>query len=152
MITFQEEKFRDVAAEAAPLLEAHYKEIAMYQDKIEYSPDYSKYEMLDDNDMLYILTARDEGRLIGYFVNFVLPNVHYSKDVYAQNDILFIHPDYRGGTAAMRMFKRAEDDMRERGVSVMTIHMKTFAPFDKLVEKLEWDYAERIYTKCIKET
>lgn len=151
MITYTKEKLEDVRGEIEPLLVSHYKEIAMYQDKIELSPDWQKYQTLEDAGVLKIACVRDEGELVGYYICFVLPNPHYSNDLYAMNDIVLIKPQYRNAQVGLKLFQFVEEWMKEEGVSVMTVHMKTSLPFDKLCEGLGWDYAERLYTKCIKE-
>ena len=151
MITFNREIFGEVLEELKPLLVDHYQEIAMYRDKIAYAPDWKRYEELDKSGILKLVTVRDDGVLVGYYLFMVLPNLHYCEDLYAVNDIVLIKKEYRKGKVGVGLFKYVEDWCKELGVSVMTMHMKTFLPFDSLCEGLEWDYAERLYTKCIKE-
>ena len=151
MITYNKEKLSDIKEELEPLLREHYKEVAMYKDKVQLAPDWERYEMLDKADILKIVTVRDGKQLVGYYICFVMPNPHYSNDMYAVNDIVLIKPEYRNAKVGVGLFQYAEKWMRSLGVSVMTVHMKTFLPFDKLCEGLGWDYAERLYTKCIKE-
>lgn len=151
MITYHREKLVSLLGEIEPLLEDHYKEIAMYQDKIELAPDWERYLQLDKTDVLKVATVRDEGELVGYYICIVIPNPHYSKDLFSINDIVLIKPQYRNGKVGLGLFEFVEKWMKEEGVSVMTVHMKTYMPFDKLCEGLGWDYAERLYTKCIKE-
>jgi len=150
-VEYNVEKLVDCLEEIKPLLESHYKEIAMYQDKIELNPDYDKYLTLCDSGVLHIVTARYEGVLVGYFVSLVLPHLHYQDHMYAANDILFIAPEYRNAKVGLSLFKYAEEALKELGVSVLTVHMKTLLPFDSLCEGLGYDYAERSYTKFIGE-
>ena len=151
MITYHKEKMFDILEELNPLLEAHYKEVAVYQDKIEYAPDWERYESLEKGDVLKVATVRDNGVLVGYYLTMVVPNLHYSKDLYGVNDIVLIKPEYRNAKVGMGLFLFVEEWMKDLGVSVMSMHMKTFLPFDKLCEGLDWDYTERLYLKCIKE-
>lgn len=151
-ITFQEEVLsEDLITEMEPLLKDHYEEIAMYRDKIKLAPDYDRYFLLQEKGFLSIITVRDEGELIGYCVTFITPHLHYSEDLYASNDVILLSKPYRKGMLAVRLFKFLEAKMKERGASILTMHMKTSSPFDTLMERRGWDYAERIYTKCIKE-
>lgn len=151
MITYQKEKLFDIFEEIEPLLEKHYEEVAVYKDKIEYAPDWVKYKSLEDGDMLKVATVRDDGKLVGYYFCIVTPNLHYSKDVYSVNDIVLIKPEYRNAKVGVGLFQYVEEWMKELGVSVMSMHMKTFLPFDSLCKGLDWDYTERLYLKCIKE-
>lgn len=151
MITYHKEVLSEIKGEILPLLEDHYKEVALYQDKVEFCPDWRKYKQMEDAEILKVATVRDSGKLVGYYICFVLPNPHYSKDLYSVNDIVLIKKEYRKAKVGVGLFQFVEDWMREEGVSVMTVHMKTFLPFDSLCKGLGWDYSERLYTKCIKE-
>ena len=150
-ITLQEEKFSDdLYLEAYPLLMEHYNELAMYKEHgVRLNPNLEKYKSLQELDLLSCITMRDNGRLIGYWVSFLFPHVHYKDTLMAANDIFLLQKEYRKGLLCMKLFKFVEEKMKERNVDVLTLHMKTFAPFDKLCERLGWDYAERIYTKYI---
>jgi len=149
-IRYTKEKLADIKEELEPLLVEHYKEIAAYQDKIELAPDWERYKTLEESGILKIVTVRDLGELIGYYVFLLIPNLHYSKDLYAVNDIVLIKPEYRNSKIGVGLFNYVECWAKALGVSVMTMHMKTALPFDKLCEGLGWDYLERLYTKCIK--
>jgi GNAT superfamily N-acetyltransferase len=151
MITYHKEKMFDIIEELSPILLEHYHEIAMYRDKIEYAPDWDRYRDLEKTGILKLATVRDDGVLVGYYLTLVVPNLHYSKDLYGVNDIVLIKPKYRNAKVGVGLFNYVEKWMKNLGVSVMSMHMKTFLPFDKLCEGLDWDYAERLYTKCIKE-
>lgn len=151
MIEYSVEKIEDTLEELVPLLEKHYEEIAMYQDKIEFNPDYDKYLSLEELGIIHLVTAREEGEIVGYHLSLVSPNLHYSDHLYAVNDIVFLKEELRKTKTGLEMFKYAEDTLKEKGVSVLTVHMKTKQPFDSLCEGLSYDYAERLYTKYIGE-
>ena len=123
----------------------------MYKDKIKYNPDYEAYFAMDAKDALHIVTVRKDAKIIGYYISFIYNHPHYKDDKMAQNDVLFIHPDYRGGTLAYRMFKFAEEELRKLGCSVMMLHMKVNFPFENLCKKLDMDKQEIIYSKYLGE-
>ena len=149
MTQFAEEMYDEVIDEIAPLFEQHWEEIALNKDKIKLSPDLSKYKALNDLGILRIFTARNEGLLVGYFVVIAQPHLHYQEHTFAMNDIIYIHPDYRGSTVAYRMIKYVEKVLKKDGVSVLMINMKVFAPFDNLLEKLQFTNTERVHSKYI---
>lgn len=151
MITYQEETISDCKEELWPLIQLHHEEIDFYQDKVELDPDWDQFLALESLGITKMMTVRDSGKLVGYFMSLVMPHPHYKSDLYAINDILLLHPDYRKAGVAVELFTRFEAWMKELGVSVMTVNMKTTAPFDALCEGLGWDYTERQYSKCIKD-
>ena len=150
-IVYAVEKLDTCLEEMKPILQLHYDEVAMYKDKVPLAPDYDKYLALEEVGIFHIVTVRDSGKLIGYFISIVTPNLHYSETTYAVNDILYIHEDYRAAGVAQKMFQYAEDKLIELGASVIVIHMKTSLPFDSLCLGMGYDYAERNYTKYIGE-
>lgn len=148
-ITYKREYLIDCLEEIKPILEDHYYEVAMYQDKIDLNPDYEKYTKLEELGMLHLVCARDGDKLIGYFISVISPNMHYSDHLYAVNDILFLKSEYRNALVGQKMFQKAEELLKGEGVSVIAIHMKTALPFDSLCKGMGYDYAERNYTKYI---
>ena len=151
MISIKEESFVDALEELGPLFKEHYKEVAVYQDKIDLSVDCERYRQLEDLGVLHTVIAREDNKIIGYFVSFVQPHIHYKEDVYAANDILYIAPEHRGTGIAKDMFEFAEDKLKKMGVSVIVLHMKTHIPFEGLAASLGYDKVEYNYSKCIKE-
>lgn len=151
MITYQQEDLNDIREELEPLLVEHYHEVAMYQDKIDLNPDWKGYELLSMANALHVYTARANQELIAYTVNIVQPNMHYKDHVYAVNDVIYVDPQYRHTEVAETLIQNSEELLKELGVSVMTFHMKTFKTFEALMDHLDFDKAEYLYMKYIKE-
>ena len=149
MITYQEEYLIDCLDEMKPLLEEHWEEIALYKDKVKLDPDYDKYLLLDSLGLLHVLTVRDDAVLVGYFISFIQPHMHYKECTTAVNDILFIHPSYRKGSIGYKLFKKAEQALIELGVDVMIISSKVKNDFKPLMDKLEFNRVEYMYSKYI---
>ena len=86
---FARESFDYVYAEAMPLLQRHYKEIAHYQD-IPLEPDLERYRAMENIGALRIYTVRvgATGALVGYASFFVSKNPHYSSSLQAAQDVL----------------------------------------------------------------
>ncbi len=149
-ILFDVEFYDEVIEELRPIFADHWKEVALYQDKIPLSPDSDKYREMEKSGNLHIVTARDGEKLIGYFVSFISYHPHYKETLFANNDILYLHPEYRGADTALGMFIYAEECLADLGVEVLMLHMKTAKPFDALCEALEYENVERLYSKYIK--
>jgi len=148
-MTFQIESYYDVIDELKPMLAEHYKEVAMYQDKIKLAPDYEAYEQLQDAGMLYILTWRDEDKLKGYNIFFMRHHPHYENTNYAANDVVYIDPESRHTLGTVEFFQWCEAYLNDAGADVITYHMKVMKSFHALMTGLDMDHAEHIYTKYI---
>lgn len=143
------ESFDAVYDEVEPLLIEHYEEIAHRKDKIKFNPDRERYRMLEGAGVLHIVVARDKGELVGYFVSFIAPHLHYQETTVAQNDVLFVRKDYRGSSVALRLFQFAEAKLKELGVDCVVLHMKVDYPFEKFAEALNYKKFEYNYIKYL---
>lgn len=163
MITFQVEKWDDCYEEAIPMLHAHYLEIATDQEIKPLDPDLDRYQQLEEAGLLRIFTARHhyttphrnikpppgDPKLIGYFVSIVMHGLHYQQTMMALNDIMYIDPAYRGGTAGYRLIKLAAEDLKNLGADILTIHMKTDYPFRSLLTKLGFHLTEENWERVL---
>jgi GNAT superfamily N-acetyltransferase len=148
-IDYQQEFLNQVRSDAEPLIKLHWDEIALNQDKIKLNPDWEAYQKLEDDNRLKIFTARNGKQLVGYFVVILGANIHYKDHIFASNDIIYLHKDYRKGFVGIRLIKFAEKCLKDDGVSVLLINTKIHRPFDKLLERLKFKPIERVYSKFI---
>lgn len=146
---YQIETVRSLFGEIEPLLESHYTEIARHKDKIALNPDWDRYFHLDDAGAVHCVTARSDGKLIGYFISFVLPHIHYKDHLMSMNDILYISPEHRKGTTAFKMFQYAEKTLRDKGVTKIHVNTKIANDFSPLLERLGYVEIERIFEKML---
>ncbi len=148
--SFAEERFADLDYdEVMPLLEEHWMEVS-FDKEIPLNPDLEKYLLLEEAGHLHCLSCRDEeGTLVGYVVTFLTPHVHYKDTLYAENDLIYIHPNHRKGTLGIRMLRRFEEIMKERGVDVLHMHVKISIDFGKVLQRLGYHHEENVYRKKI---
>tara|TARA_R110001592_G_scaffold185146_1_gene429093 strand:+ start:1018 stop:1479 length:462 start_codon:yes stop_codon:yes gene_type:complete len=149
MLKYQQEFLSQVQVDCQSLIELHWEEIALNKDNIKLNPDWDSYHSLEGQGKLKIFTARDGNTLVGYFVVIVGNNIHYKDHLFASNDIIYLHKDFRKGFAGVRLIKFAEACLKEDGVSVLTINTKIHQPFDKVLERLRFKPIERVYSKYL---
>lgn len=122
--TVQREAPADVLEEIKPLLQAHWREIAHYQD-IPLQPDYDWYLTCP---ALRCFTSRNQGgRITGYVVFGVAANKHYMTSVQAVQDILFVDPRDRGGVGR-QLIRSSDAALKAEGVQVVYHHQKLAHP------------------------
>jgi len=161
MITYQVEQYSDVIDEIWPMLEAHYVEIATDKAIKPFDPDLDRYKAMEVLGALRIFTARDSlqgsvkllghdrGKLVGYFISFVMPGLHYQQTMMAINDIMYVNPTHRSSTVAYRLMKAAALDLKNLGADVLTIHMKTDYPFRNLLIRLGFHLTEENWERVL---
>ena len=151
-IVISEEPLSACLDEMKPIFYHHWKELALYQDKIKLNPDYAKYLDLNEGGPIVVFTARKGGALVGYAIFFVMAHLHYQDHIYANNDIIYICEDLRSSGLGTELFRQSEAMLRAKhSVSVINVSMKVLKPFDDLMEYLGYDLVERTYSKFVGE-
>lgn len=148
-LNYQQEFLATCRAEAEPLLFAHWQEIALNKNIIPLAPDWDAYEALEAAGVLRIFTARESGRLVGYFACFVRRHLHYRETLFAVNDVLFLTREHRKGWAGPRLIRFAEKCLKADGVTVLAINTKRHRPFDLLLKRMNYTTAETVYQKVL---
>jgi len=149
MITFHVESFTERLEELKVLLPQHYEELALNKDKVPLSPQYEVYTERERQGMTFFVTARDSGRLVGYFIGFIAPGLHYSTCLTCIMDIFYIEPAHRGSNAGIQLFKFVEQELRRRGVQRWFMGAKAHFDCSFLFEKLGAELVEKTYSKWL---
>ena len=147
VMLFQQEFFSDCYDEAKELLNMHYEEIALNKDFIKLNPSIEQYEDAERLGILKIFTARDEGKIVGYFAVLVTKSLHYQDHLYATNDVIFLHPDHRKGFTASKLINFSIECLVQDGVSMLFMNTKIHKPFDLLLQRLGFKHVENVYSK-----
>lgn len=107
MITAAVEALRDCLEELKPLFDPHWKELALDQERVPLSPNYPEYLKREAEGTVLCVVLRERGAVVGYFVGFVAPALHYQTTLTLTMDLYWIHPDYR----AQDSLSQLEEDM-----------------------------------------
>lgn len=149
MITVHIESFEERLHELKSLLPAHYEELALNQDKVPLSPQYPIYIARERAGELLFVTLRDMGELVGYFIGFVAPGLHYSTCLTCTMDIFYVRKDLRTGRAGVNLFKFVERELRRRGVQRWFAGSKVHADASALFKYLKFERCEIYFTKWL---
>lgn len=147
---FAHESFPNVKHEIKPLLEEHWKEIALHTDDIKLEPNWNAYSRMADQGALRIYTARKNEKLVGYFVVFVLPSMHYMRHLFANNDILFLKKSERKGTTGIRLIKFAVEELTKEGVTLINVNVKKKQDFGPVMERIGFEHIEDLWQLKVK--
>lgn len=142
----QLERWQSLWPDLKPLLEDHWREVAHYQD-IALDPNYEKYCQMQDQGHLRCWTVRDGGRLVGYGLYIVTYNLHYQTSIQAQQDVVFVHPDYRKGITGYRLLKFCDEQLRQEGVQAVYHHVKRAHNWSPLLVHMGYELVDLIYAR-----
>ena len=146
MITAHAESFEENLEYLKPLLPIHYKELALNQDKVPLSPQFDKYVATEKQGGLIFVTLRKAGEMVGYFIGFIAPGLHYSTCLTCQMDIFYVLPEHRGSGTGFQLFKFVEQQLKKRGVQRLFVGSKLHKDASWLFEKLNYTPVETYYS------
>jgi len=146
---YQTETFDAVITEIQPLLQKHWEDVALNQDKVKLNPNWRAYQFLEREGALHITTARNKGRLVGYVIYLLSNWLHYKEEVLADGDIFWLDPDYRKGMTGVRLLKEAEQSLIARGVTAISNKVKLHKDVGRVFERLGYTPIERVYMKRV---
>ncbi|MFA5166731.1 MAG: GNAT family N-acetyltransferase [Candidatus Paceibacterota bacterium] len=149
MITYQVESFEERLPEFKYLLPEHYEELALNKDKVPLSPQWEVYFDQERQGQLLFVTARELGEIVGYFIGFVRPGLHYSTCLTCIMDIFYIRKDKRNGRAGIKLFQFVEKELKRRGVNRWFVGSKIHADASSLFKYLKFEPVETYYTKWL---
>jgi GNAT superfamily N-acetyltransferase len=153
-ITYQVEPWEAYFPECQALWVQHWCEVALDQAAVPLDPDLERYQAYADAGHLFILSMRDAGKLVGYFVGIVSGHLHYKSTRMCFTDLFYLLPAYRKGLAGVRLFREAETALRARGVRRIQTATKLHAHLDmsRLLERLGYTRVEAAYHKLLEES
>jgi hypothetical protein len=146
---YQKEFLCDVIAEVEPLLRLHYEELTLNKDRVKLDPDWDRYAQLEHAGAFHVLTARDDGHLIGYSAFFLAPHLHYRGLTVANNDVLYLHPERRMGPTGIRLIRFSEASMKTLGADKITWHAKYSNDLKQILVRLGYADEEAIMGKML---
>ena len=137
----------EMLAEASILFEEHFEEIARNKQVMKLKPDELTYRKMEDAGQIFILSARQSDVLIGYSVNFVTNHLHYADLRIAQNDLLFISKEHRGGRIGLKLIRETERHATSLGGKLMLWHCKENTTLSALLPRINYGVQDIIYSK-----
>lgn len=149
MLSFQRESLLEFWPDAEAIFPRHWAELALNQDKIKIDIDKLRYEDMEKFGLMYILTARKAGQLVGYLMAFLMPHFHYkSAGKMALVDMYYVIPEERKGAGA-KLFCEFERRMKEMEVVQMIISCKLHQDHTQLFLALGYTWSDKTFIKCL---
>lgn len=116
-----------LANEIQPMLPDHWAELGMYRDRMPLDPDYPSYFEHDAAGRLAFVALRNDGLMVGYFVCFIAPTLHYRTTLTAKMDLIYIQPRHRGGGGKL-LEQAMLAELKARGVKLLIVGSKDHHP------------------------
>lgn len=125
---FTVESFDSIVEDIKPLLEEHWRELALFQDEIPLNVSWEAYRRGYEAGVIRAYGARLDGRLIGYAIFQVIDRHPHYLHSFAINDVVWVAPEHRNVRVGSVLFDGLEADLRARGPIVIHVETKAHAP------------------------
>jgi len=149
MISIQLETFAGILPELKKVVVEHHKEVALDQGIIKLDPQYDTYLLREQAGETHVVTMRDAGELIGYYIGFIAPGLHYKECLTYVVDIFYVAPKYRRQGIAKEALQFLEKDLLRRGVRKVYMGSWVKADCSPLFESMGYIKAEVVFTKLL---
>lgn len=135
------------------ILLEHWEELALDKDRPEghLAPQFEVYLERDRNGELVCMVMRNEaGELVGYFIGFLAPGLHYKHCLTCTMDIFYVRPKFRHNQmAVVRLFRATERELRSRGCLRWFVGTKLHKDVGRLFEALKFEPADQYWSKWL---
>jgi L-amino acid N-acyltransferase YncA len=149
-VRFAVERWLDFYWDARWLFPLNYEELALNKDKITLDVNADKFKELDEKEILHIVAARTDGKVVGYHISALVPHMHYeSAGLMAYTDVYFLHPDYRRGGTGAKMLMEVERTLRQRGIRKFYMSTKAHMDHSAMLAAMGYKFTDRIFTKVL---
>lgn len=145
--TFRLSSVAEMREHAGALFREHYDEIARNKAVMVLSPDWPKYEAMEQAGLLLALSAWIGDELVGYSVGFITAHLHYSELRYYQNDVLFVARPHRASRLGLRLIAETEERAAAQGARLVVWHAKQGTALDALLPRLGYGVQDIIYSR-----
>lgn len=155
-LAFAWEPFQAIAREVAPLLHRHYRETGSNTVAVPLDLDFAQYIRLSEAGVLHVLTARHNGKLVGYLFSTIGAHLNFVSTVFSTAHMYYLLPSYRRGWNGVHLFREWIKAAENSHVRVLQVGEKLHtSKHDKrvavLLKYLGFTQTERNYTKLIGE-
>lgn len=135
--------------EIEPLLATYYEKTAASTDIPPYDFDWDTYLLLSRQEKLLTVTARKDGKLVGFVFYLVCYHLHHKTMLIAQCDGIAVDMDCRGAGIGRGLFTEAEAILKDVGVVMITNNYRVCYNTQPLFEKLGFTVMEHVYMKKV---
>lgn len=112
----------------------------------DFSPSKERYLSLENVHMTSLFTAREEGKLVGYALFITCAHLQYSNTIWAQQDVMWMHPEHRG-IASVNFIQYVDQTLKSDNVDVVLRHVNVMRDYSRTLERMGYKPVETSYIK-----
>jgi GNAT superfamily N-acetyltransferase len=133
--------------EAQRLVAAHWQEVASDRDLRPLDPDWPRYLAMEKAGVVLLLGAFVDGKLVGYALGIVTPDLHSRGLIVYQNDALFLAPSHRRSRLGIRLIEASEEAAEARGARYFIWHAKEGSALERLLRARSYSVKDVLFAR-----
>ena len=148
--TFQREPFAVAWPDIAPLVAAHWHEVAYpggFPADDTPQVDVEAYQQAEDAGRLVFFTNRKAGKLLAYAAFWIGPWPQRKGLIGAWQEAVYMDKGSRHGGEGIAFLSRCDEALRALGVAVVHHSVRAGRDFTPVLKRLGYSQAEIVYTK-----
>lgn len=149
-MVFARERLTPILRELLPLIEKDWREAGIDHDKVPLHLDLDRYLDYDLVGVLQIVTARDDGLLVGYVFAFVHPHIDHKGRGWAILSWYWLYPDYRKQGVGKALVEAMLGFLKTAKVSVVEATEKV-AHAHGLFKRMGFKATDTVYRKLLED-
>lgn len=146
MLNFSRESITNIWHELKDLLHLNSMETGLKDER--FDPSLERYSSIEQTGIHRMYTIRDDGKIVGYCSMFVSNHIHYPDGIWAHQDVLFVHPNYRGITA-VRFMRFVDHQLKLEGVTKILRQVTTKKDFSRTLERMGYEPLEVLFARSM---
>ena len=146
---YQLENWESYYKDCQELWQEYYAEVSVDHKNLELSMDVDKYKTMEEAGILKIITARVEGKLVGFFMGMLTTHLHYKDSLCGFQDLLFLSKEYRKGSNGIKLVAVAEQEFKKQGAQYLFFASHPNRNSGKLLSYLGFAPNDTTYIKFI---
>lgn len=145
-ITYQKERFEDIISELPELFHAHYQEFEEDKENLPLDIDWMRCLRDELSGILHIMTARRDGKLIGYFFAYIQSNWHHAKTRLSASDSIYVLNLPHRAFIWRKLINETQKMCRDLGAKKLYIIVKAGSPAARLLNAMKLKLTEEVYS------
>lgn len=139
--------------EAKTMARKHWDEVGSHKEILDFNPDHNRYRALERADVLKILCARVDGKLIGYLLVLTMMHPRDIEASTASDDSIYVDPAYRKLMVGPKMIRMALKLFEDMGINLVFLRLRVWREqSDADMRRLGFEPHEVVYAKVLNRT
>jgi hypothetical protein len=125
MLTYEIANMEDNYSEVVALCGVWWKDAEFYENtKIQYSPDYEQFKVMEDNGLLKSIIGRDEeGKIASCFICCITPFIFNPNYIQATELVWHVRKDQQGFKTLVQLLNEIEKLMKTNNIQLWNLSL-----------------------------